>query len=105
MASPDTPQDTGHLINHPGGEGVRSGVNSGQLKTPLHKIAGSAAGNDPTDALENAQGDDGVQLAGASAGDEGVGPNPFRTLASVVIGASDDNEEAGEERPSFDPVQ
>jgi hypothetical protein len=34
MASPDTPTDMGHLINHPGGDGVNSGVGADQLRTP-----------------------------------------------------------------------
>ncbi len=96
----------GDLINPPGGEDVKSGVNPAQLKTPRHKIAGSAAGNDPASELDNVEGEDGVNYAGASVGDEGDGGvNPFRSLASIVVdGNSDDNDKSGESKPDFDPI-
>lgn len=98
------------LINAPGGEGVKSGVNPGQLKTPRHKIAGSAAGNDPSKVLETAKPKDGISLAGAAqAGDEGAGPNPFRVLAGLVTDTKQESEKSETEpkakKPGFDPVQ
>lgn len=104
QASPDTPTDMGHLINHPCGDGVNSGVNSGQLKTPRHKIAGSA-GDNPADSLENVQEEGGVSLAGAQTGDDGVSVNPFRVLASVVANASEEESSEVKVRPDFDPVK
>jgi len=90
------------LINHPGGEDVSSGLSSTSLKSVLlrHKVAGSAAGDDLSDELDNAQpeGDD-VNLAGASqAGDEEVDDvrAAFASLASIVT----DTEE--EEKPQSD---
>ncbi len=103
-ASPDTPTDMGHLINHPGGEGVKSGVSPAGLRTPRHKIAGSA-GDDPTKALESAQAEGGVSLAGAQAGDDGEGTSPFRVLAGIVAGASEEEKKEVQERPDFDPVR
>lgn len=107
VASPDTPTDMGHLINHPGGEGLKSGVNPGQLRTPRHKIAGSAGAN-PAEKLENAQEEGGVSLAGAQANDDGSeGVSPFRVLANLVAETRETKEDQkqGEKRPGFDPVQ
>jgi hypothetical protein len=84
------------LINHPGGADVSSGLSSTSLKSVLlrHKVAGSAAGDDLTDELENAQleGDD-VNLAGASqAGGEEVDEvrAAFASLASIVTDTEED---------------
>lgn len=104
QASPDTPTDMGHLINHPGGEGVKSGVSPAALKTPRHKIAGSA-GDDPAKSLEHAQEESGVSLAGAQAGDEGEGTNPFRVLAGLVVDAGEEEDSEAKDRPGFDPVR
>lgn len=112
QANPDTSAVTNGdpLINHPGGPGINSGVNSGSLRTPRYKIAGSAAGNDPSKVLDNAKPKDGVSLAGASqAGDDGAGVNPFRVLANAVTMASkQENENESQPKakaPGFDPVQ
>lgn len=105
MASPDTPPYEPHLINPNGGDGVSSGVGADQLRSPRHKIAGSA-GDDPAQILEDAQAEGGVSLAGSQAGDDGVGVSPFRVLANLVTDA--DESEDGEtttEKPSFDPVK
>ena len=109
MANPDTMRNNPNepdLINHPGnGEtDVNSGVNSGALRTPRHKIAGSA-GDDPADALENAQGEGGVSLAGSQASDDGEGVNPFRVLANYVTDAEEETSEVSDERPDFDPAK
>jgi hypothetical protein len=98
------------LINHPGGEGIKSGVNPGQLKTPRHKIAGGAAGNDPLKVLETAKPKNGVSLAGASqAGGEGESVNPFRVLAGLVTDSTQESEDSETKpeakKPGFDPVQ
>lgn len=97
------------LINHPGGDGVNSGVNPGQLRTPRYKIAGGAAGNDPAKALETAKPKRDVSLAGASqAGSDGEGVNPFRVLAGLVTDSKQENEvetEPKAKKPGFDPVQ
>jgi hypothetical protein len=104
------PNEPTHLINHPStGDQPKSGVNSGQLKTPRHKIAGSA-GNDPVDQLENVQEENGVNFAGASQSGEGEGVNPFKTVANIVAsGAAQDNNTTKEKdpanKPGFDPVQ
>lgn len=103
MASPDTPTDMGHLINHPGGEGVSSGVGAEQLRTPRHKVAGSA-GDDPAEALESAQEEGGVSLAGSQASDEGAGLSPFRVLAGLVTEADESETDETQENPGFDPV-
>lgn len=103
MASPDTPTDMGHLIGHPGGEGVKSGVGAEQLRTPRHKIAGSA-GDDPAEALEHAQADSGVSLAGSQASDEGAGVSPFRVLAGLVTDTSEEDGEKQAKKPAFDPI-
>jgi hypothetical protein len=92
------------LINQPTGPGINSGVNSTELKTPRHKIAGSA-GDDPAKSLENAQAEGGVSLAGAQAGDEGEGTNPFRVLAGLVVDAREEEKKEAQERPGFDPVR
>lgn len=105
-ASPDTPPILEDRINHPGGEGVNSGVTpaSPGLSTPRHKIAGSA-GDDLAGQLENAQAEGDVSLAGSQASDDGEGGvSPFRVLANVVTeNAPEDNEEKAE-KPDFDPV-
>lgn len=99
------------LINHPGGPGINSGVNPGQLKTPRHKIAGSAAGNDPSKVLETAKPKNDVSLAGATpAGGEGDGQvNPFRILANLVATSPKQENEVETQpkakKPGFDPVQ
>jgi hypothetical protein len=105
QASPDTPTDMGHLIGHPGGPGVNSGVGADQLRTPRHKIAGSA-GNDPADALEHAQAEGGDgSLAGSQAGDDGAGVSPFRVLAGLVTDANESEDGKTEaKKPGFDPV-
>lgn len=101
-ASPETPTDMGHLINHPGGDGVKSGVTPDVLRTPRHKIAGST-GDNPAKTLENAQEEGSVSLAGAQAGGDGEGVSPFRVLASLVVNAKTEEVKA-QERPGFDPV-
>jgi hypothetical protein len=97
------------LINPPDGGGIESGVSPEKLRTPRHKIAGSAAGNDPLKALKNAKPKSDVSLAGASqAGDEGATVNPFRVLAELV---TEQPKQVSEEtdtkakKPGFDPVQ
>lgn len=105
-ASPDTPPIEPGIINHPGGEGVKSGVTpaSPGLSTPRHKIAGSA-GDDLVDQLENAQADgDNVSLAGSQVDDNGAAISPFRVLASVVTDEAENDNEGSAEKPSFDPV-
>jgi len=84
------------LMNHPGGADVSSGLSSTSLKSVLlrHKVAGSAAGDDLTDELNNAQpeGND-VNLAGASqVGDEEVDDvrAAFASLASIVTDTEKD---------------
>jgi hypothetical protein len=107
MANPDTMRNNPNepdLINPPrGGSDVNSGVSPEGLRTPRHKIAGSA-GDDPADALENAQEEGGVSLAGSQASDDGEGVSPFRVLATLVTDANDDKDEEGQDRPDFDPV-
>jgi hypothetical protein len=108
-ANPDTMNGNPNepkLINQPLGPGVNSGVNSGQLKTPRHKIAGSA-GDNPAKKLENAQEEGGVSLAGAQTRDDGEGVSPFRVLANLVAETREtkEDEKQGEKRPGFDPVQ
>lgn len=92
------------LINQPTGPGVNSGVSPAGLKTPRHKIAGSA-GDNPAKTLENAQEEGGVSLAGAQAGDEGEGTNPFRVLAGLVVDAREEDDREVQGRPDFDPVR
>jgi hypothetical protein len=96
------------LINttNTGETNVNSGVNPGQLRTPRHKIAGSA-GDDPTKALENAQADGGVSLAGSQAEGDGEGVNPFRVLAGLVYNAREEEVETEPQakKPGFDPVK
>lgn len=112
-ADPDTSKVTNGdpLINHPGGPGVNSGVNSGQLRTPRFKIAGGTAGNDPAKVLETAKPKRDVSLAGAAqAGSEGEGVNPFRVLANLVTRDPKQESEGNEtepkaKKPGFDPVQ
>lgn len=106
MADPDTMRNNPNepdLINQNTGDvDVRSGVSPEGLRTPRHKIAGSA-GDDPAQLLENAQEEGGVSLAGSQAGDDGEGVNPFRVLANCVTDA-DEDEEDSQDRPGFDPV-
>lgn len=86
------------LINHPGGADLSSGLSSTSLKSVLlrHKVAGSAAGDDLTEELDNVEpeGND-VNLAGASqAGDE-EGDDvraAFSALAAVVTGTDEEEE-------------
>lgn len=95
-----------HLINHPGGEDVKSGVPAEMLRTQRFKVAGGAAGEDAAQsALDNAQAESGLNLAGAaSVGDDGEGVNPFRSLASELTGV-DDEDNNDEKKPGFDPIQ
>jgi len=110
-ADPDTMEGSKNedeLINHPTGDGVNSGVNPGELRTPRHKIAGGAAGNDPSKILQNAKSKKGISLAGTSlAGGEGGNANPFRVLAGLVTDSKQENEnvESKAKKPGFDPVQ
>lgn len=108
MANPDTmngnPNEPDLINQNTGDVEVNSGVNSGQLKTPRHKIAGSA-GDDPADILENAQDEGGVQLAGANASGDGEAVNAFRSLASIVVNQNDVTPVAENGKPDFDPVQ
>jgi hypothetical protein len=109
MATMDTMRDNPNepdLINHPGDgtTDVRSGVNPGSIRTPRHKVAGSA-GNDPAEMLEYAQEQGGVSLAGSQAHDEGEGPNPFRSLANLVASSDEGKETESQEGPGFDPVR
>lgn len=112
QADPDTSKVTNGdpLVNHPGGGGINSGVNPGSLKTPRYKIAGSAAGNDPVKALDNAKPKNGVSLAGATqAGSDGEGENPFKTLANLVVSSleqeDEDETKSQAKSPGFNPVQ
>jgi len=110
MAPMDTMRDNPNepdLINHPGDgtTDVKSGVNPGALSTPRHKIAGSA-GDNPADALDNAQEEGGVSLAGAQTSDEGETVNPFRVLAGLVVDEdSDEKDSESQDGPGFDPVR
>jgi TolA-binding protein len=108
-ANPDTMDGNPNepkLINQPLGPGVNCGVNPGSLKTPRHKLAGSA-GDNPAKKLENAQAEGGVSLAGAQSHDDGEGVSPFRVLANLVadVRETKEDEKQGEKRPGFDPVQ
>lgn len=109
MATMDTMRDNPNeptLINHPGdgSTDVRSGVNPGSIRTPRHKVAGSA-GNDPAEMLEHAQEQGGVSLAGSQTQDEVDGPNPFRSLASLVVRSDEGKETESQDGPGFDPVR
>jgi hypothetical protein len=101
--------DAEDLVNHPGKEDLKSGVSTSApgLKTPRHKIAGSA-GDDAAAALENAQADDGgVNLAGAAdGGDSGEvdDENGFRTLAAEVTSGRRQPTRA-KAKVDFDPVE
>jgi len=92
------------LINHPGdgSTDVVSGVNPASIKTPRHKIAGSAD-NDPITSLENAQEEESVELASAQVSDESA-VNGFRVLASMVIDSNKEETQASQNKPGFDPV-
>lgn len=106
MANPDTMDGNPSkpdLINHPGGPNLQSGVQPTAIRTPRHKIAGSA-GNDPAQALENVQAEGGVSLAGSQASDDGDGVNPFRVLASLVVDSKEETE-TQTKKSGFDPVQ
>jgi hypothetical protein len=75
--------------------GVSSGVNSGELKTPKHKIAGSdSATSDPAAALATAKVEDGVNFAGA--GEERAEADKpmtaMRALASELFPSRDAEE-------------
>ena len=106
--SGDTSADAGDLINPPGaaGDTVNSGVNSSQLKTPRHKLAGSA-GINPAKTLDSAHEESGVSLAGAQTHDDGEGVSPFRVLANLVSAKHETKEDQAKDakRPGFDPVQ
>jgi ribosomal protein L12E/L44/L45/RPP1/RPP2 len=106
-ADPGTPSAEPHLINPPGGDGLKSGVNSGQLKTPRHKIAGTA-GNDLEDVLDDVQEDDNdVNLAGAAqAGEEDEVAGAFRSLASEITGyGKEESKDSEAQKPNFDPTK
>lgn len=104
-ASPETmPPFESHLINPQGGENLKSGVTPGApgLSTPRHKIAGSAQDN--AGSLENVQADDGINLAGASTGEDGAVVNSFRALANAVTDSGKKDKDPAD-KPGFDPVQ
>lgn len=109
-ATMDTMRDNPNepdLINHPGDgtTDVHSGVGPEALRTPRHKIAGSA-GDNPTEALENAQAEGGVSLAGAQTSDDGAPVNPYRVLAGLVVNEDSDEEDSkSQDGPGFDPVR
>jgi hypothetical protein len=108
MADPDTMRNNPNepdLINQNTGDvDVNSGVGPESLRTPRHKIAGSA-GDNPADILNNVQEEGGVSLAGSQAGDDGVGVNPFRVLANTVTESVDESEDnVNQDKPDFDPV-
>lgn len=108
-ANPDTmnanPNEPDLINPQADGQGVNSGVSPQGLRKPRHQIAGSA-GNNPAQALENAQADSGVTLAGSNAGGEVESTNPFRVLAGLVVRADvEDSTEAKPSKPGFDPVQ
>jgi len=107
-ANPDTMNGNSeptHIINSPStGDQPKSGVNPGSLKTPIHKIAGSA-GNDPEGELESAQAADGINLAGTQSEEGDSGVSPFRTLASLVAGSQTKQDKDPANKPGFDPVQ
>lgn len=105
----DSRRSDAELVNHPGGEDISSGVSSSGLKTPRHKIAGSAEGDDDaSDALESAQADASAldNLAGAAdGGDSGEGDeeNGFRTLAAAVTQSRKTGPQKA--KADFDPVK
>lgn len=76
--------------------GISSGVNPGQLRTPRFKIAGSkndATNDDPASALENADADSDVNLAGSGREADGDEELPeevmnVRALATELFGTS-----------------
>lgn len=103
MASPETmPPAEPHLIGHPGGANVSSGVGAESLRTPRHKIAGSA--QDDAASLDSAQAEEGLNLAGASTGEDGAVVSPFRSLANAVTDSGKRDKDSAE-KPGFDPVQ
>jgi hypothetical protein len=110
LASPETmPAYVPHLINPNGGANLNSGVSADQLRTPRHRIAGSA-GDANTSLLEHAQAEEGLDLAGASAhaDDEGGSVSKaYRSLASLVTGTGKvvNKKKDPAEKPGFDPVQ
>jgi hypothetical protein len=109
LASPETmPGFEPHLINPQGGENLKSGVSPESLRTPRHRIAGSA-GDANTSLLEQAQAEGSIDLAGASAhaDDEGGSvAKAYRSLASLVTGTGKVvTKKDPAEKPGFDPVQ
>jgi hypothetical protein len=103
-----------HLVNHPGGENMKSGVTPGApgLSTPRHKIAGSAEA-DPNGVLAQAIAQGGINPAGANMSDNGVDGQSdddvfgFRSLAADLTGYGEEDEdqsEADESGLNFDPV-
>lgn len=110
LASPETmPPFQPHLINPQGGENLKSGVSPESLRTPRHRIAGSA-GDANAALLDKAQADASIDLAGASAhaDDEGGSvANAYRSLASLVTGTGKvvTKKKDPAEKPGFDPVQ
>ncbi len=106
-AEGDDPAEMTPLNNAPSQtpNDVKSGVNPGDLRVPKNKIAGSAAGNDPSDALDNVEAEKGVNLAGASA--TGVASSDernicdFKALAALVIRQDVDTKD---DKPNFDPI-
>jgi hypothetical protein len=103
-ADPDAdPKALDHIINPEEGEHLNSGVGPDQLRTPRHKIAGSAEGGDVLD-LDDFQEEDGVNLAAATAGDGGESNvSPFRVLARAVTQKK--TEAAAKDKPGFDPAE
>lgn len=109
LASPETmPAFEPHLINPQGGANLKSGVTPDQLRTPRHRIAGSA-GDADVSLLDNAQAEGTIDLAGASAhaDDEGGSvAKAYRSLASLVTGTGKVvSKKNPAEKPGFDPVQ
>lgn len=110
-ANPDTMNGNPNepdLINttNTGETNVNSGVNPGQLRTPRHKIAGSA-GDNPAKTLEHVQEEGGVSLAGSQAQGDGEIVSPFRVLAGLVYDQGNEKEETETQakKPGFDPVK
>jgi hypothetical protein len=99
------------LINPPRDKtaDVQSGVTPAApgLKTPRHRIAGSASDADPASALDNVQADSDVDLAGtsqaASDDDVDIVKEGFRALAREVTQTAGPTKDASK-RPGFDPV-
>lgn len=93
------------LINSPHKGDISSGVNSGSLRTPRHKIAGSVT-DDPSSTLDNVEGEDGVNLAGASQaeGETDEVRESFHSLANLITGNNGSKDNTKSKAPGFDPV-